>query len=166
VTARKTPGPWICDRCGNPLPPRYQRYCSADCRVQGKAAERRVIRHCAWCQVQLTGRRKRFCSDRCKYKGQKRERVIETSDYGKGTIARIRKMAERADGNLEVLPWLAAIAEASRETLAAAVDGSRTHGHSDAEIGQALGITRQAVWKRFPRQPKVDTETTGTGGTA
>jgi hypothetical protein len=66
-------------------------------------------------------------------------------------------MPEHANGDIGALEWLDAAAEAARETLAVAVEGCRAQGHSDAEIGQALGITRQAVWKRFPRQPKVGT---------
>jgi hypothetical protein len=105
--------------------------------------------------VPLYGRRKRFCSDRCRYKGQKRERIYEFSGYARMVIARIRKMAERADGDIAALPWLAAAAEASRDALAAAVDRCRAGGYSDAEIGQALGTTRQAVGQRFGRKREV-----------
>jgi hypothetical protein len=70
-------------------------------------------------------------------------------------VARIRKMAEHADGDLAALPWLAAAAEATRETLTAAVGECRACGYSDADIGQALGITRQAVGQRFGRKREV-----------
>lgn len=36
------------------------------------------------------------------------------------------------------------------QALTTAVLGLREHGHTDADIGTALGITRQAVSKRWP----------------
>jgi hypothetical protein len=91
-------------------------------------------------------------------RGQKRERVIEPGRRAQSIIARIRKTAERADGNVEALEWLAAMEDAVRETLVIAVGGCRARGFSDAEIGRALGITRQAVGQRFGRKQEVYTE--------
>jgi hypothetical protein len=72
-------------------------------------------------------------------------------------------LARRAGGNLDTLARLAEHYDDGPSVLAMAVAGLRAQGISDGLIGQALGITRQAVWKRFPRQPEVDAGTAGTG---
>ena len=120
-------------------------------------------RECAWCHGELPPRRRRFCTDDHRRKGQKRERIIEDDRYAAGVVRLIRKMSIRASADLEALKWLAGAAEHARGALAVAVDGCRSRGYSDGEIGAALGITRQAVWKRFPRQPKVDAGTPESG---
>jgi len=120
-------------------------------------------RECAWCHGPLPKGRRRFCTDDHRRKGQKRERVIEDDSYAAGVVRLIRKMGVRASADLEALKWLAGAAEHARGALAVAVDGCRARGYSDGEIGAALGITRQAVWKRFPRQPKVDAGTAESG---
>ena len=111
----------------------------------------------------LPPRRRRFCTDECRRKGQKAERIIEDTDYASGVVRLIRGMGERAAADLEALQWLAGAVDYARDALAMAVDGCRARGYSDGEIGAALGITRQAVWKRFPRQPKVDAGTPESG---
>ena len=103
--------------------------------------------------------RRRFCSDTCRRRGQRAERVTEDDTYAAGVARLIRTMGVRASADVESLKWLAGAVEHARGALAIAVDGCRARGYSDAEIGAALGITRQAVWKRFPRQPKVDAGT-------
>ncbi len=108
------------------------------------------------CTRPLPPGRRRFCTDECRRKGQKAERVIEDDSYAAGVVRLIRTMGVRASADVEALRWLAGAVEHARGALAMAVDGCRARGYSDAEIGAALGITRQAVWKRFPRQPKVD----------
>src|SRR6266567_6592415 len=120
-------------------------------------------RECAWCHGPLPRGRRRFCCDDHRRRGQKRERVIEDDSYAAGVVRLIRKMSIRASADLEALKWLAGAAEHARGALAVAVDGCRARGYSDGEIGAALGITRQAVWKRFPRQPKVDAGTAESG---
>ena len=37
------------------------------------------------------------------------------------------------------------------EAMSVAVAGQRASGYSDADIGAALGVTRQAIQQRFPR---------------
>ncbi len=54
----------------------------------------------------------------------------------------------------------------ARTRLQEAADHLIAAGYSYGDLGRALGITRQSAWKRFGRQPKGDTELTGTGGTA
>ena len=113
----------------------------------------------AGCTLPVAPYARRFCSGTCRRRQGKAERVIENEKYFDHVAAVIRKAGNRASGDIGALPLLAAAADQASEALAVAVDGCRAEGHSDAAIGQALGITRQAVWKRFPRQPKVDAET-------
>lgn len=120
-------------------------------------------RECAWCHGPLPPRRRRFCADECRRRGQKAERVIENDSYAAGIARLIRTMGVRASADVEALRWLAGAVEHARGALAMAVDGCRARGYSDGEIGAALGISRQAVWKRFPRQPKVDAGTPASG---
>ncbi len=117
---------------------------------------------CAWCGNPLPGRRRRLCSDLCRRRGQRAERKTENDDYAKSVVRQIDRMGARASDDLDALAWLAEATTRARVSLSIAVDGCRARGYSDADIGTALGITRQAVWKRFPRQPKVGAETTGT----
>ncbi len=112
-------------------------------------------RSCSWCHGPLPPRRRRFCSDDHRRRGQKSERVTENDTYAASVVRQIRGMGVRASDDLDALQWLAGAAGYARDALAMAVDGCRARGYSDAEIGAALGITRQAVWKRFSRQPLV-----------
>ena len=73
-------------------------------------------------------------------------------------------MGRRASDDLYALRSLSDAVDNARHILGLAVDGCRARGYSDAEIAKVLGITRQAVWKRWPRQPLVDTESAGKGG--
>ncbi len=115
------------------------------------------------CGRPLPGQRRRFCTDLCRVRGQRAERVVEDDSYAAGVVRLIRTMGVRASADVEALRWLAGAVEHARGALAMAVDGCRARGYSDAEIGAALGISRQAVWKRFPRQPKVDAGTPESG---
>ena len=54
---------------------------------------------------------------------------------------------------LELISVCAAIADAARSCLDASVADSRRAGSSWTEIGQALGVTRQAAFRRFGREP-------------
>ncbi len=117
---------------------------------------------CSWCGDPLPGKRRRFCTDEHRRKGQKAERKTENDDYAKSVVRQIRSMGVRASADLYALRSLADAVDNGRQILALAVDGCRARGYSDGEIAAVLGVTRQAVWKRFPRQPKVGTGTAGT----
>lgn len=110
---------------------------------------------CARCGNPLPARKHRFCSELCRARQQKKENVIENSDYARGLVRQIRSMGKRASADLDALAWLASAADHARCALAVAVDGCRARGYSDGEIGQALGITRQAVGQRFGRKHDV-----------
>jgi hypothetical protein len=111
------------------------------------------------CDQELPARRRRFCSDLCRQRGQRAERVIDTAEYGSGLCRQITRMGTRASGDLDALAWLAGAIGHARTALAVAVDGCRARGFSDAEIGAALGITRQAVGERFGRKGHLYTGT-------
>lgn len=53
-------------------------------------------------------------------------------------------------------------ASAHRHLDRVGVDGCRAQGYSDADIGDALGITRQSVWERFRRKENLAREETVT----
>ena len=52
---------------------------------------------------------------------------------------------------LEVLPRIAAVASQVEGGLLQWVDEARRRGASWADIGDALGMTRQSAWERFAR---------------
>ena len=114
-------------------------------------------KRCAQCQRPLAPYRQRFCSDLCCARYKKKERGVQNPDYAAWVSKLITRMGIRAVGDLEAVSQLDALTGVVDQALAVAVEGCRAQGHSDAEIGQALGITRQAVQKRFHRQPKVVT---------
>jgi len=121
---------------------------------------------CAQCGQPLPPRRRRFCSGTCRARKRKAERVIENSDYAAGLARQIRTMGARASGDLEALSWLSGAVDHARTALALAVAGCRAAGYSDAEIGHALGITRQAVGQRFGRKHEVHGRQPESGGPA
>jgi len=51
----------------------------------------------------------------------------------------------------------------ARARLQDAADQLIAQGYSYTDIARELGITRQAAWKRFGRQPKVGTGPAGSG---
>jgi hypothetical protein len=118
---------------------------------------------CSWCGDPLPARRRRFCSDEHRRKGHRAERKTENDDYAKSVVRQIRSMGVRASADLYALAWLSAAVDHARTALDLAVDGCRSRGYSDAEIGAALGITRQAVGQRFGRKRDVYTGPDATG---
>ena len=96
-------------------------------------------------------RRRQRVADRRKYNHIQDDQQAEACQ--RQTLA----LARRAGGNLDTLARLQEHYDDGPSVLALAVAALHAQGYSDGEIGQALGITRQAVWKRFPRQPQVDT---------
>lgn len=111
---------------------------------------------CAHCHRPLPPRKHRFCSDLCRIRQWRKEGVTENSDYADWTARQITRLGIRAADPGD-LADIASLANRVREALTTAVGRCRAQGFSDADIGTALGITRQAVWKRFGRQPEVDT---------
>jgi hypothetical protein len=74
------------------------------------------------------------------------------STLGKGTTPRPLPPGPA----LDILGWIADADAATRQaqrTLAAAVTRARSQGHSWAQIGDQLGVTRQAAHQRFGHDP-------------
>jgi hypothetical protein len=63
-----------------------------------------------------------------------------------------RRVGEEDPGDLRYLDSLDSALAAAR---ALAVDGLRRGGATDVQIGEALGMTRQAVQQRWPRTVRV-----------
>jgi hypothetical protein len=101
-------------------------------------------------------RRRQRVADRRKY------RHIEDDQQALATERQTLALARRAGANLDTLARLNEHYLDGPSVLGLAVAGLRAQGISDGEIGHALGITRQAVWKRFSRQPEVDARPAGT----
>jgi hypothetical protein len=75
----------------------------------------------------------------------------ETADVVEAVCRLVRAVGRRvADENPEDIAQVSAIADALDEAFATAVAGLRRR-YSDRLIGEALGVTRQAVEQRWPR---------------
>lgn len=64
-------------------------------------------------------------------------------------------LVSKAALDLDTLAGLDQHYKAGRAVLARAVAGARNNDYSDEQIAQALGVTRQAVERRFPRTQPV-----------
>lgn len=80
----------------------------------------------------------------------------ETPEVSKAVVRLTKAIGRRvaADGIPEYLDELGAVERALHEAYATAVAGLRETGFSDAEIGRPLGVTRQAVQQRWPREDR------------
>ena len=78
---------------------------------------------------------------------------VETPQYTDGLVRMIRSLGKRVargdpSGMQDILRVEAELARAKR----AAVEGLRSNGgYSDHDIAVELGVSRVAVWKRWPR---------------
>jgi AcrR family transcriptional regulator len=72
-----------------------------------------------------------------------------------GGLRFIDGTGKRAKASLDALRGLVAYRTAVDAWVTMAVGGLRSQGLSDADIAAALGVTRQAVWKRYGRQPEL-----------
>ena len=120
-------------------------------------------RECAWCHGPLAPRRKRFCCDLCRIRGQKAERRYDDADYTSGVRRLVAAQGRRAGADLPMFVLFAESVDYARARLADAADQLIDQGYSYTDIGAALGITRQAAWKRFGRKPEVDAGTPESG---
>lgn len=60
---------------------------------------------------------------------------------------------EVSEGDPDDLKHLRAIKDHSELELGKAIHAQRRLGYTDVAIGEALGMTRQAVQQRWPREP-------------
>ena len=79
-----------------------------------------------------------------------RRRVIENDDYAAFTRRVLRSYARRvALGDIEALEAMTGLADDIDTAIAHAVAGLRARGYSWADIGNRLGVTRQAAQQRW-----------------
>lgn len=94
---------------------------------------------------------------------RRRYRHIEDPEQADACDRQALAFARRAASNLYTLARLSEHYDDGPAVLALAVAGLRSEGYSDAEIGAALGISRQAVGQRFGRKREVHTGPAGRG---
>ena len=77
----------------------------------------------------------------------------DEADLVRRNLAIVTSQGKRAaGGNLDALGALGQLRKHADTWLAQAVNGCREQGYSDHDVAQALGVTRQAVSQRYPRQ--------------
>ena len=77
-------------------------------------------------------------------------RTVENEEYGEFIRRILRAYSRRvADGDIEALSLMTRLADELDDTIAQAVKGLRAQGYSWTEIGDRLGITRQAARQRW-----------------
>ena len=80
----------------------------------------------------------------------------ETSEVAQAARRMIRSVGNRlAEQDVEDLAMLDHLEAAVQLARADAIEGMRQHGITDREIGEQLGMTRQAVQQRWPRRHRV-----------
>ena len=80
----------------------------------------------------------------------RRRDVVENDEYAAFVRRIIRAYARRiATGDVEALTDMVGLSALLDEAIDQAVIGLRAHGYSWAEIGQRLGISRQAAHQRW-----------------
>jgi hypothetical protein len=83
---------------------------------------------------------------------KRRQSYRETPDVTEAVERLIRAVGKRvATEDAPDLVLLLALERAVEEAWETAVEGIRSTGTTDREIGRVLGVTRQAVEKRWPR---------------
>jgi DNA-directed RNA polymerase specialized sigma24 family protein len=88
---------------------------------------------------------------------RREHRHIEDATYARAADRMMGGMGRRASASLDALEALNRQVQQGPVILGLAVEGCRSQGYSDAEIGRALGVTRQRVGQRFGRKQIVDT---------
>ncbi|MEU4383133.1 MULTISPECIES: hypothetical protein [Actinomycetes] len=85
---------------------------------------------------------------------QRRREVVENDEFAAFTRRIIRAHGRRvATGDVEALRDLVALSANLDQAITDAVIGLRAFGYSWAEIGQRLGISRQAAQQRWGDRP-------------
>ena len=80
--------------------------------------------------------------------------AVEMAEYAQMVGRMVRSLGRRgADGDFTDLAEIAKVSKMMDDAMQAAVDGMREQqGYSWAQIGEGLGITRQAAQQRFGRK--------------
>jgi hypothetical protein len=85
---------------------------------------------------------------------QKRRDVVENDEFAAFARRIIRAHGRRvATGDVEALRDLVALSAVIDDAIGDAVIGLRAFGYSWSEIGQRLGISKQAAQQRWGSQP-------------
>lgn len=103
------------------------------------------------CTRDLPPRRRRFCSDDCRRAGHRWERVTENEEFARMTVRMVRTLGKRVGAaDLAVFAALWELAAEADRAAIVAVDDLREHGYSWAEIGAAVGTSKQAMsqWRK------------------
>ncbi|BCJ55084.1 hypothetical protein Asp14428_65590 [Actinoplanes sp. NBRC 14428] len=80
----------------------------------------------------------------------RRRDVVENDEYAAFVRRILRAYARRvATGDVEALIDMVGLSDLLDDAISDAVTGLRSHGYSWAEIGQRLGISRQAAQQRW-----------------
>ncbi|MEU4694333.1 hypothetical protein [Actinoplanes sp. NPDC023714] len=80
----------------------------------------------------------------------RRRDVVENDEYAAFVRRIIKGFARRvATGDVEALRDMVGLSGQLDDAISEAVTGLRQHGYSWAEIGQRLGISRQAAQQRW-----------------
>jgi len=83
-----------------------------------------------------------------------RRPVAENDDYAAFAHRIVRAYARRvATGDIEALTAMTGLADEVETAIRAAVTGLRDFGYSWSDIGNRLGVTRQAAQQRWGTQP-------------
>ena len=92
--------------------------------------------------------------------GRARKLPPENDEFASFADRVLAVMARRAaSGDPEDLARLREVIDKAEASLGLAVAGLRSQGHSWAQIGQALGMTRQSAWERFSKDPSGQPDT-------
>jgi hypothetical protein len=92
----------------------------------------------------------RRSGDKARLSPRRRRRTIENDEYGEFIRRILRAYSRRvADGDVEALSLMTGLADELDNAIAQAVKGLRAQGYSWTEIGDRLGVTRQAARQRW-----------------
>jgi hypothetical protein len=107
-------------------------------------------RRCLMCSGTLPTRHHWYCSDKCRRAARRQGRTTSPDQRADHIERLIERLAEGiSDNGTEHLPTLAAVSQAADYALRYAVTHLRDLGVSWADIGDALGISRQAAQQRW-----------------
>jgi hypothetical protein len=85
--------------------------------------------------------------------GRRQRPLRETADVAAGVERLVKSLGRRvAQEDPESLAHLFTLNEALGDAVRLAIEGQRRSGHTDKELGQQLGVSRQAVEQRWPRE--------------
>jgi hypothetical protein len=86
----------------------------------------------------------------------RQRRHKETAELAGAVIRLLRALGRRLASEDAELEQLRRIQSALDAAWLEAINGLRSHGMSDSEIGRELGVTKQAIQRRFPRDRTKD----------